>query len=748
MNKLPNIKGLVDRAQLQGLQQPMFSRLDKDIPAGVVVFLVALPLCLGIALASGAPLISGLISGIIGGVVIGFISHSGTSVSGPAASVSAVVLVAIQSLGSFEIFLVALVIAGLIQIVFGILKAGLIADYMPTSIIKGLLAAIGLILIMSQLPYAVGLEFDKSRMLNLGEDYFGKAPEMITLFLESFTLGAIVLSFFSVFILLFWEKTSLKNFKLLPPALVVVILGVVVNSFLFKYLAPTLYLDGIHLVNIPKIESISSFLTFPDFPNAVANVNVWLTALTLAVIASISTLLNIEATDDLDPHKRRTPPNRELIAQGIGNTLAGLIGGIAITSVIVRSSVNISAKAETKFSTMLHGVLLLLSVLLLSNIINMIPLASLAAILLVVGYKLASVSVFRKLYKKGWNQFLPFVVTVAAILLTDVLLGVLIGTGLSIFFLLRSNYYNPFFIENAKLMQEEVIKLELSNEVSFLNKASIKKMLWSIPDDSKVVIDATFSSFVDQDVIDIIHDFQDTVAKEHNIAVRIIGLKEHYDMGEEIDFLEKQVEKVKQRSTPLEILEYLKEGSQKFMSGNIVSRRLRNKDLKDFLAPSPLAVVINCIDLREPLNMILNTEIGDLVPVRAAGNTMSEHVVQSAEIACVDQGAKLVLLMGHSENVFVQNAITAYLNQEEDSHLFPLIKDAVRSGKFSESYLRSKDLDVLANEITLFNLDLSKQKLLDDSDLLKEKIKEGKVGIASAFFDRKTGVVDFSALYV
>jgi len=724
----------------------MFSRLNKDIPAGIVVFLVALPLCLGIALASGAPLISGLISGIIGGLVIGFISKSGTSVSGPAASVSAVVLVAIESLGSFEIFLVALVIAGLIQITFGVLKAGIIADYMPTSIIKGLLAAIGIILILSQLPYAVGLEFDKSKMLNFTENNIRNTLEIIQLFLESFTIGAIALSLFSVLFLLFWEKTPLKDFNLLPPALVVVILGVVINAILFKYLIPSFYLDGIHLVNIPKIDSLSSLLTFPDFPNAILNPNVWLSALTIAVIASLSTLLNVEATDNIDPHKRKTPPNRELVAQGIGNTLAGLTGGIAITSVIVRSSVNITAGAETKFSTLLHGLFLLLSVLFLSTILNMIPLASLAAILLVVGYQLASVSVFKQLYKKGWNQFLPFVLTIVAILLTDVLIGVLIGSCLSIFFLLRGNYYNPFFIENTKLMQEEVIKLELSNEVSFLNKASIKKTLWSIPDNSKVVIDATFSSFIDQDVMDILHDFQNTVAKEHNIDVSIIGLKEFYDMGSEIDFMEKQMEEVKQRSTPLEILAYLKEGSQKFTSGNIISRRIRNKELKDFLAASPLAVVINCIDLREPLNMIFNTDIGDLVPVRAVGNKMSGHIIQTAEIACVNQGAKLVLIMGHSENVFIQNAIHDFLAQE-DSHLFPLITDAVNSGNFSESYLKSKDIDLLANEITRFNLDLAKQTLLNKSDLIKEKIKEGNVGIASAFFNRKTGEVDFSAMY-
>ncbi|MBA3987316.1 MAG: SulP family inorganic anion transporter, partial [Flavobacteriales bacterium] len=378
----------------------MFSFLEKDIPAGIVLFLVALPLCLGIALASGAPLISGLISGVIGGLVIGYISKSGTSVSGPAASVSAVVLVAIQTLGGFELFLVALVIAGLIQILLGIVKAGLIAEYMPTSIIKGLLAAIGVILILSQLPYAIGLEFDMELFLNFSTDYIGNAGEILALFYDSFSAGAVFLTLFSLFILIYWEKTPLKNFKLIPPALIVVILGVVIN-FIFKHFIPSLYLDGMHLVNIPKVESVFSIITFPDF-TVIGNPEIWTTAITIAIIASVSTLLNIEATDNIDPHKRKTPPNRELIAQGIGNTLSGLIGGIAITSVVVRSSVNIEAGGQTKLTTILHGFLLLISVLFLSSVINLIPLATLSAILLLVGYKLASVSVLKKMYKKGW----------------------------------------------------------------------------------------------------------------------------------------------------------------------------------------------------------------------------------------------------------------------------------------------------------------------------------------------------------
>lgn len=745
MKKIPVLENFVNRQQFQDIHRPMFSKLNKDIPAGIVVFLVALPLCLGIALASGAPLISGLISGVIGGLVIGYISKSNTSVSGPAASVSAVVLLAIKDLGSFELFLGALIIAGVIQIILGIVKAGILADYMPTSIIKGLLAGIGIILILSQLPYSIGYELDKSKMLNFSGNFLGNAPAMISEFFGAFTLGAIVISIISLGILIFWDKTPLKNFKLIPPALVVVLLGVVLNQ-LFKYIIPSLYLDGIHLVKIPEVDSISSFFTFPDF-SGFYNLKVWLTGLTIAIIASISTLLNIEATDNLDKLKRRTPTNRELIAQGIGNTLSGFLGGIAITSVIVRSSVNIEAGGQTKLSTIIHGMLLLVSVLFLSSVLNLIPLASLAAILLVVGYKLASIDVFRSLYKRGWNQFLPFVLTVVFIVLTDVLTGVLIGSALSIFYLLRSNYYNPFYIENIKYVQDEIIKLELSNEVSFFNKASIKNTLWSVPDNSKVLIDATFTSYIDPDVIDILNDFQNTVAIDHNIEVNIIGLKDIYILGEEVDFYKKTKAEIKVKTTPKEILDYLKEGSTTYASRNLMSRKVTSDNLMDHLHEDPLAVVITSVDLREPLNMMLNTAIGDLVSLRSAGHILDSQSILNLEISCRDQGAKLVLFYGNSNNGIIKKALINHLNNTPSS-LSLLIADALNSDQFSNRDLRSESLDVLTNEIVKFNIKKSKYDLVNNSSYFKEVHSKSTVGIASAFYNRDDNSVVFSDLYL
>ena len=405
----------------------MITKLKNDIPASIVVFLVALPLCLGVALASGAPLLSGILAGIIGGIVVGILSKSHTSVSGPAAGLAAVVLAAITQLGNFNVFLLAVCLAGLIQLAAGIAKVGFIANFMPTNVIKGLLAAIGIILILKQIPHAVGFdkdyEGDFSFFQQDGENTFS---ELLNIF-KYFSWGAIIISGISILVMIFWDKTPLKRFKYLPASLVVVILGVLINLF-FQKSFPSIALMQEHLVNIPAMDGINSLITMPDF-KSIGNSQVWIVALTIAIVASIETLLNLEAVENLDPHKRVASPNKELVAQGVGNILSGLIGGIPITSVIVRSSVNINAGAETKMSAILHGLFLLLSLLLLSPVLNLIPLASLASILLLTGYKLAKISLFKDMYSKGLNQFIPFAVTVVAIVFTDLLVGVLIGYG-------------------------------------------------------------------------------------------------------------------------------------------------------------------------------------------------------------------------------------------------------------------------------------------------------------------------------
>ncbi len=500
--------------------------LKKDLPASIVVFLVALPLCLGIALASGAPLFSGILSGIIGGIVVASFSGSQLSVSGPAAGLTVIVLNAITDLGSFNIFLLAVVIAGLIQILLGILKAGTIGNYFPNSVIIGMLAAIGIILILKQMPHAVGYDADFE-----GDQKFIQ-PDMENTFssllsaIDRFSGGAIIITLVSLAILIIWPK--FKKLTIIPAPLIVVITGILLAGFF----NPTPFaLTPDQLVQIPVVKNFGDFkglFTFPDF-SAITNPQLWTVALTIAIVASLETLLSIEAVDKIDPIKRVSPTNRELIAQGIGNTLAGFVGALPMTAVIVRSSANVNSGGRTKLSAIFHGVFLILAVLLIPVLINKIPLSCLAAILLMVGYKLTKLSLFKKMWKDGKDQFIPFMVTILAVVLTDLLIGVGIGLAVGIVFLLRTNYRNPYFYTIDKSEGKDIIRIKLAQEVSFLNKGAIQYTLTHIPANKKVIIDGTKSLFIDKDVLDTIHDFN-THAHTKDIQVDLLNIKSKYEL--------------------------------------------------------------------------------------------------------------------------------------------------------------------------------------------------------------------------
>lgn len=510
------------------------STLRYDLPAALVVFLVALPLCMGIALASDAPLISGVISGVIGGVVVGLLSSSHTSVSGPAAGLTAVVVSAIYQLKYFDVFLLAVLIAGGMQVLLGLLKAGFIANFIPSNVIKGLLAAIGIILILKQIPYAMGLEKQYYESFDLLQfDVLATWLELREM-VHHMEPGSVLLSSISILLLVFWKQTPLRNLTFFPPSLFVVLMGVLLN-FAFKYTFPSLHIEPAHLVNIPKINGLHQIIISPDF-SAINNYRVWSVALTIAIIATVETLLNLEAVENIDPFKRKASPNRELIAQGIGNISSGLIGGIPVTSVIVRSSVNITAGGRSKMVTIIHGIFLLLSVVFLSKFLNYIPLASLAVILLLTGYKLANIQLFKEMYRKGVKQYIPFFSTVFAIIYTDLLIGVFTGLIVSVFFILRRNIQNPFFLQRSKTNETDSFLLVLPFQVSFLNKVSLKTTLWSIPDNSYLHIDARPTSYIDPDVIEILDEFRRTVAPIKNIKLHIEGLKENYEMADKVNF--------------------------------------------------------------------------------------------------------------------------------------------------------------------------------------------------------------------
>jgi MFS superfamily sulfate permease-like transporter len=485
----------------------LFKYWKSDVQSSLVVFLVALPLCLGIALASGAPMAAGLYAGIIGGLVVGSLSGSHISVSGPAAGLTVIVIGAIQSLGSFQAFTLAVFISGFIQIAFSLFKGGAIGDYFPSSVIKGMLAAIGIILILKQFPHAIG--FDASFM---GSESFNEAAgentfSQLLMALKSVHPGAVVISLLSMALMMSWEKMALKGvkfFQFIPGALVAVLLSIVINV-LFGFISTDLVISGDHLVSLPFTGGLSDFVSgfaMPDW-SFLSNVKIYTVALTLALVGSLESLLSIDAADKIDESGRATDKNRELFAQGVGNSLSGLIGGLPVTAVIVRTSANVSAGAKSKLSAILHGVWLLACVVMIPNLLNMIPLSALAAVLILVGYKLTKIELIKKMYHKGMNQFIPFMITIVAILLTDLLMGIFIGVIAGFIFVLRSNVHKSIVMVKEGNMH----LIKFYKDVSFLQKASLQKMFNSIPDGSMVLLDGSNTVFVDEDIVDLIEEF-------------------------------------------------------------------------------------------------------------------------------------------------------------------------------------------------------------------------------------------------
>jgi len=529
----------------------MFKTLKNDIPSGLVVFLVALPLCLGIALASGAPLFSGIIAGIVGGLVVGFLSGSPLGVSGPAAGLAVIVADGIKELGTnsdgdfvmmtgFKAFLVAVLIAGIIQIILGLLKAGIIGYYFPSSVIKGMLAGIGITLILKQIPHALGWdknpEGDWAFFQSDGHNTFSEIAYAV----QNPTIGAIVITVVSLAILILFQQSFMKKNKILslvPGPLIAVVAGILINEF-FKLSFPELALFnevGLigekevvnnHLVHISAADSTQpayGLLTFPDW-SVLSNPRIYVLGFTMAIVASLETLLCVEATDKLDPQKRVTPTNRELLAQGTGNVVSSLLGGLPVTQVIVRSSANINSGGKTKKSAIIHGIFLAAFVLLLPGLLNMIPLSCLAAVLLVVGYKLANVNLFKQMYANGWSQFLPFVITIVMIIVINLLWGIIIGLGVAIFFILKRSYENALYSHIHEEEEENRHKtvIQFGEVVSFFNKGHLHQRLNEIEEDSVVIIDGTKNEYLDYDILDLFDDFKDN-ARSKNIELEFKG---------------------------------------------------------------------------------------------------------------------------------------------------------------------------------------------------------------------------------
>ena len=729
--------------------------LRDDFIAGIIVFFVALPLCLGVAFASNVPLFSGLLAGIIGGIVIGTLSGSSVSVSGPSASLTAVVAIELQKLGSLEAFLVAVVIAGVIQLFLGAFKLGFIAGFFPTSVIKGLLWAIGLILVLKQIPHLIGHDADP-----MGNESFAQINQQNTFSelkeaISDYHLGAAFIGFSSLALLAAFEFfQSLKKAKVIAPLLVIV-MGVLMSLLLSNFNANwRLELD--HLVQVPIADTLKeslNFLIFPDF-TALQDADLYPVIATIALIISLETLLNLEALDKIDPLKRDNPPNRELLAQGVGNVMGGLMGALPMTSVIIRSSVNIHSGAKTKLSTIFHGVLMLIGVLLVPQWLNIIPLSTLAAILIMTGLKLASPAIVMQLWQEGKYQFLPFIFTIIAIVFTDLLTGISIGLAIAICFILHSNIRRPLKKTLEKhATGDEVLHIELPNQVSFFNRVALENSLKSIKPKGHVLIDATSTDYIDPDILDLIHDFQ-IAAPRNDISVSLAGFKERYPRLEDrIQYVDFTTKELQANSTPEQVLELLKEGNLRFRGEARLTRNLKRQLDGASTGQFPLAAVLSCIDSRAPVEQLFDVSIGDIFTIRIAGNVISPKVLGSMEYSSAVAGVKLIVVMGHTFCGAVK-AAAEFASQKQsagqitgctnlDSLMAEIQKSIVLEQQNNFHTWPAEQQKEYLNELTHKNVLHSIDQIHQNSPILHRLTEEGKLMIVGAIYDISTAEVTF-----
>ncbi|MEZ6096221.1 MAG: SulP family inorganic anion transporter [Pirellulaceae bacterium] len=726
-----------------------------DVIAAVIVFLVALPLCLGIAHASGAPLEAGLFAGIIGGLIVGSLSGSSTSVSGPAAGLIIIVTTQVETLGGFRPFLAALVVAGVIQLLLGVIRAGFLSEFIPSAVIKGLLAAIGITLILKQIPHIAGVDKD-----DMGEFSFWQ-PDAENTFSEIWHMiskihpGALLVGVVAFALLIFWDRFKVLKKLPVPSALLAVVVGMVM-TYVFDRMGGSLAIGVDHKVQVPVATDFKSFLNFfqtPDFSKMGSEV-FWIAAVTIAIVASLETLLNLEAVDKLDPQKRLSPPNRELFAQGVGNMASGLIGGLPVTSVIVRSSVNVSNRNHSKGSAILHGALLLAFFYFLPNVLNDIPLSCLAAILIVTGVKLANYKLFRQMWSEGLDQFIPFVVTILAIIFTDLLIGILLGLAVSLLFILHSNFQNPLKTILEKHVGGDVLRIVLANQVSFLNRGKLKHTLDSLEKGSHVLIDARGTDYVDADVMDMIMDFRDEVAPAHGVKMSFLGFKKKYEhLDDHIQFVDYTSRDIQEKATPDQVLQILKDGNARFQKGETLTRNFGRQVDATKSGQFPLAVVLSCIDSRTPAEIVFDLGLGDVFSVRIAGNVAREKVLGSMEFGCAVAGAKLIFVMGHTRCGAVTKAVELFSEKTTADkelgcgHIDSLLSEIQKSidpNKIDRSTLSNADTKGIAiDDVARVNVKRTMTLITERSPKLAELQAKGAIKIVGGLYDVQTGVMEY-----
>ncbi|MCS6305528.1 MAG: bifunctional SulP family inorganic anion transporter/carbonic anhydrase [Nitrospira sp.] len=730
------------------------SAIIADTKSGLVVFFVALPLCLGIALASGAPLLSGLLAGIVGGILVGLFSGSHTSVSGPAAGLSAVVAAQILSLGSFSAFLMALILAGMIQIGLGVAKGGLISEFFPTSVIKGLLAAIGVIIILKQIPHLIGHDSDpEGEMSFIQPDFETTFSELIRMF-GDFQLGAAMVGLTSIALLVLWDNWKPLKTSLFPAPVAVVLFGIGAGLW-FKQLGEPWLIKPSHLVQVPvanDLRELFGLFPRPDFSQW-TNPALYTAAITLAIVASLETLLNLKAVDRLDPQQRTSPPSQELLAQGIGNVASGLVGGLPITSVIIRGSVNVNAGGRTKLATIIHGTLLLVSVPLIPTWLNTIPLSALAAILLMTGIKLASPSLVRQMWSEGRYQFIPFAVTVTAIVFTDLLIGIVIGLAVAIGFILNSNMRRPVrrFVE--KHLGADVVHIELANQVSFLNRATLSKVLNEVPRHGHILLDARNTDYIDPDILGMIRDFKEQTAPAHGVEVSLVGFRNEYNFEDQIQYVDYSTHELQDSITPGQVLQILTDGHKRARTGRRLTRDFSRQVRATANAQHPLAVTLSCIDSRTPVELIFDLGMGDIFSIRVAGNIISRKVLASAEYGCAVAGARLIVVIGHTKCGAVSAAVNllgATQTAAEATgcqHLDSIVNEIQRSVEVmtcpTTSEALSRERASIVDAIAKQNVLRVVQQIRRQSQTLDNLARERRIAIVGAMYDVATGDIEF-----
>lgn len=748
------------------------STLPQDLSSGLVVFLVALPLCLGIALASRPvtsveepPMIAGLLTGIVAGLVVGWLSGSHTSVSGPAAGLTAIVASQIAGVGSYQAFLLAVVLGGVIQVVMGLLKAGALSAFFPSSVIKGLLAAIGVILILKQIPHLLGHDKDPEgnlafkRLSQPDEAEHNTFSDLFSMFYEGeMHLGAAVIGVASVVLLVLWGRSKYLSSSLFPGPLAAVLMGVAVQWW-FKQLGGVWEIDVSHLVQIPKAESMEEFrmfFTFPDW-SAWTNPRVYAAAVTIAIVASLETLLNLEAVDKLDHERRHSPPSRELWAQGVGNILAGSVGGLPMTSVIIRSSVNVNSGCKTKRSAIFHGLLLAVCVGFFPQYLNMIPLSALAAILLVTGFKLASPKLFAEMWSEGRYQFLPFIITLVAIVFTDLLVGIVFGLCIALLFILNSNLRRPVRQIVEKHLGGDVLHIELANQVSFLNKASLDKVFNEAKRGTNVLIDASGTDYIDPDVLSMIRDFKNNVAPAHGMSVSLRGFRTKYELHDDIQFADYSTRELQDRLTPEQALGILLEGNRRFREGQQLSRDYGRQVGATAAEQNPLAVVLGCIDSRVPAEIIFDLGIGDIFSVRVAGNVLGAKSMGSIEYGVGIAGVKLIAVLGHTRCGAVTSSVQLMAEGKDVleatgcEHLGAVVDEVQQSvrGDEAQRFLQMNDeeREHFVDDIVARNVIRTVHEITELSRVVREAVQDGRVMVVGLVYDLRTGEVKMLSEY-